>query len=166
MNFVDVKFKITNEIAHKILSNKKNAIYYLQKLNYHLHTSELENIRENYKANYIWGLVEKYWDYSLCKSIIRNMFKETPKYKNGKEAEQTIKNLLQEWEKLNLGEISWPCSQGDFDGFVQRINSLTEDGTIKDEKIKIAAVKYRRLKELNTLRNDYIETLIFEKIKI
>ena len=33
----------------------------------------------------------------------------------------------------------------------------------KDEKVKIAAVKYRRIKEINTVRNDFIETLIFEK---
>jgi glycine cleavage system protein P-like pyridoxal-binding family len=33
----------------------------------------------------------------------------------------------------------------------------------KDEEVKIAAVKYRRLKELNTARNDYLETLLFEK---
>jgi hypothetical protein len=29
--------------------------------------------------------------------------------------------------------------------------------------VKVAAVKYRRLKELNTARNDYLETLLFEK---
>lgn len=36
-------------------------------------------------------------------------------------------------------------------------------GLAKDEKVKIAAVKYRRLKEINTVRNDYLETLIFVK---
>ncbi len=34
---------------------------------------------------------------------------------------------------------------------------------MKDEKVKLAAVKYRRIKEINTFRNDFIETLIFEK---
>ena len=59
--------------------------------------------------------------------------------------------------------MEWPCSQGDFDGFVQRLNNSKETGQEKDEKVKLAAVKYRRLKELNTVRNDYLETLIFEK---
>jgi len=53
--------------------------------------------------------------------------------------------------------------KGDFDNFVQRINASLESGILKDEKVKMAAVKYRRLKEINTVRNDYLETLIFEK---
>ena len=36
-------------------------------------------------------------------------------------------------------------------------------GLIKDKKVKNAAVRYRRIKEINTLRNDFIETLIFQK---
>jgi len=71
--------------------------------------------------------------------------------------------LISEWEKLKLGKIEWPFSQGAFDEFVQRINSENSIGIIKDEKVKIAAVKYRRIKEINTVRNDFIETLIFEK---
>jgi hypothetical protein len=71
--------------------------------------------------------------------------------------------LIKEWENLNLGNVAWPFSQGDFDGFVQRINAETIDGYAKDEKVKDAAVKYRRIKEINTVRNDFIETLIFEK---
>lgn len=46
---------------------------------------------------------------------------------------------------------------------MQRINSEKENGFVKDEKVKVAAVKYRRIKEINTVRNDFIETLIFEK---
>jgi len=71
--------------------------------------------------------------------------------------------LIKEWELLKLGNIEWPFSQGDFDGFVQRINSENNSGLVKDEKVKVAAVKYRRIKEINTVRNDFIETLIFEK---
>jgi len=71
--------------------------------------------------------------------------------------------LIKEWETLRIGKIEWPFSQGDFDGFVQRINSEKSSGLVKDEKVKNAAVKYRRIKEINTVRNDFIETLIFEK---
>ena len=31
--------------------------------------------------------------------------------------------LIKEWQTLKLGDLAWPFSQGDFDGFVQRINS-------------------------------------------
>ena len=74
-----------------------------------------------------------------------------------------MKVLISEWNKLSLGKIEWPFSQGAFDDFVQRINSEKSSGTEKDNKVKIAAVKYRRIKEINTVRNDFIETLIFEK---
>jgi len=33
----------------------------------------------------------------------------------------------------------------------------------KDSKVKNAAIKYRRIKEINTKRNDYLESLIFLK---
>ena len=80
-----------------------------------------------------------------------------------KEANNVMDLLIKEWESLKLGNIEWPFSQGDFDGFVQRINSENNSGLVKDEKVKVAAVKYRRIKEINTVRNDFIETLIFEK---
>ncbi|GIJ93591.1 hypothetical protein CAPN002_08090 [Capnocytophaga stomatis] len=34
---------------------------------------------------------------------------------------------------------------------------------VKDEKVKLAAVRYRRIKEINTERNDFLETLVFLK---
>jgi hypothetical protein len=71
--------------------------------------------------------------------------------------------LIKEWQSLKLGDIAWPFSQGAFDEFVQRVNSEKENGFVKDDKVKVAAVKYRRIKEINTVRNDFIETLIFEK---
>ena len=49
--------------------------------------------------------------------------------------------------------------------FVQRVNSEKIDWFKKDEKVKYAAVKYRRIKEINTVRNDFIETLILKKWK-
>lgn len=71
-----------------------------------------------------------------------------------------VENLL---FKTNFLCISWPFSQGQFDAFVQSLNSQTIARTEKDEKVKDAAVRYRRLKEINTARNDYLETLIFNK---
>lgn len=147
--------RLTEDLAKKILSNKNNALEYLKKLGI--------NVKNNKETKEIWELVVKHWDYEKSKAIIRALFRETSKYKRGKDAKDSIEKLYEEWNNLNLGEIAWPCSQGDFDGFVQRINNLSESGFIKDEKVKLAAVKYRRLKEINTYRNDYLETLIFEK---
>jgi hypothetical protein len=155
--------RLTEDLAKKILSNKNNAFDYLKNLNKLVPNNEIENLKSNIPTEQIWKMVVKYWNYEISKDIIRNLFKKTVKYIKGKDSVIAIEQLIQEWKNLNLGEVSWPCSQGDFDGFVQRINNLSDSGLIKDEKVKVAAVKYRRLKEINTVRNDYLETLIFEK---
>ena len=111
----------------------------------------------------LWKTIVDSWDYEESKKIIRDIFKDTEKYKSGKEADNAMDVLIKEWQTLKLGDLAWPFSQGDFDGFVQRINSENSTGIVKDDKVKIAAVKYRRIKEINTVRNDFIETLIFEK---
>ncbi len=153
--------RLSENVAKKIFGNKENAIFFLERANQFINSEEISNLNNKSTTDSIWKLVVKFWDYNIALPIIRDIFKNTKKYIQGTESLEAIQALFNEWKSLNLGEISWPCSQGDFDGFVQRINSLNETGLIKDEKVKIAAVKYRRLKEINTARNDYLETLIF-----
>ncbi len=169
-----IKSQLSEDLAKKILGNYANALNYLLKLN------EIKPVKGlNFKTigrgknkgmsvpdispSDILKLVVNNWDYDVSKKIIRELFKETEKYKSGKEANNVMDVLIKEWESLKLGGIQWPFSQGDFDGFVQRINAENANGIVKDEKVKVAAVKYRRIKEINTVRNDFIETLIFEK---
>lgn len=155
--------KLTESLAKKILANKDTAIKYLQELDKEIDIPELRNTSKKWLSDNAWKLVVKYWNYEVSKNIIRKLFTETEKYKRGKESAKAVDRLMKEWKELGLGKIEWSFSQGKFDDFVQRINSLSENGIVKDEKVKLAAVKYRRLKEINTARNDYIETLIFEK---
>lgn len=169
-----IKSKLSDDLAKKILGSKENAINYLLRFNKERLVRGLnfkilnrgknkgDTVPDINSAN-IWKIVVDTWDYEISKKILRNLFKETEKYKNGKDANAVMDLLIKEWETSNLGKIEWPFSQGDFDGFVQRINSEKSTGLVKDEKVKIAAVKYRRIKEINTVRNDFIETLIFEK---
>ena len=169
-----IKSKLSEDLARKIIGSQEKAIEYL------LRFSNIKPIpslkfrtitRGKNKGKKVlalstkelWRVVVDSWDYEISKKVIRDIFKETDKYKNGKEADNAMKLLIKEWKSLKLGEIAWPFSQGAFDDFVQRINSEKESGFIKDEKVKAAAVKYRRIKEINTVRNDFIETLIFEK---
>ncbi|OQX22187.1 MAG: hypothetical protein BWK75_01415 [Candidatus Altiarchaeales archaeon A3] len=169
-----IKSKLSDDLARKIIGNQENATAYLLRLN------EIKSIlslkfktisRGQNKGKKIlalgtkeiWKTIVDNWDYEISKEIIRDIFKETDKYKSGKEANNAMDVLIKEWQSLKLGDVLWPFSQGAFDDFVQRINSEKENGFVKDEKVKVAAVKYRRIKEINTVRNDFIETLIFEK---
>jgi hypothetical protein len=154
----DIKIRLTEDIAKKIIGNKNNAFRYLENLN---STKPLQNFNAKISTSELWQLIVNSWDYNASKDIIRDIFKETDKYKNGKEADNAMRILLDEWNALKLGDVAWPFSQGAFDEFVQRINSENTNGFEKDNKVKDAAVKYRRIKEINTVRNDFIETLIF-----
>lgn len=113
------------------------------------------------KANDAYELIVKHWEYNKAYKVIRQIFESTPKYQKGKLGEDNIKVLLSEWVNLGFGNVEWPFSQGQFDNFVQHINSSTDSRDIKDSKVKTAAVRYRRIKEINTERNDYLETMIF-----
>jgi hypothetical protein len=148
----------------KILGNKDNCISFLLVLSPEKYDAENLN---KLSANEIFGEVTKIWNFDKAKPIIRKLFRDTKKFKSGKASEAAIETLKSQWTSKFPGEkIDWPCSQGQFDTFVQRINSQNEndpDGKIKDLKVSEAAIKYRRLKELNTVRNDYLETLLFLK---
>lgn len=167
-----IKSRLSEDLAKKILGNKNNALNYLLKLNnikkvngldFKIITRGKNKGNEAPFVDNVWKVLVSNWDYDLSKKIIRDLFKDTEKYTSGREANNVMDLLIKQWESLRLGKIDWPFSQGDFDGFVQRINSEKSDHLIKDDMVKIAAVKYRRIKEINTVRNDFIETLIFEK---
>lgn len=171
---MNIKTNMSEDIAKKIIGKKENAELFLLKLkenknNIQLKTKLITRGKNkgkevlDYSTSDLWKKIVEEWDYDLALKIIRDIFKGSKKYQNGKEANNAMQVLISEWEKLNPGKIEWPFSQGAFDDFVQRINSENSIGLIKDEKVKVAAVKYRRIKEINTVRNDFIETLIFEK---
>ena len=171
---MDIKRNFCTETAKKIFGNKDNAVTFLLDLEreksinipFRAITKGKNKGTQviNLNTKEIWQNIVKHWDIEIAISIIRKMFRESIKYQSGIDSHKTMQVLLKEWEKLELGNVLWPFSQGDFDGFVQRINSNKNTcGDIKDNKVKTAAVKYRRIKEINTVRNDFIETLIFNR---
>jgi len=169
-----IKSKLSDDLARKIIGSQEKVTEYLLRLNdiKPIPSLKFKTISRgqntgkkvlDLETKELWKTVVDSWDYEESKKIIRGIFKETEKYKSGKEADNAMDVLIKEWQSLKLGDIAWPFSQGAFDEFVQRVNSEKENGFVKDEKVKVAAVKYRRIKEINTVRNDFIEILIFEK---
>lgn len=153
---IDIKQVIDDDCIKKIFGNMSNIKNYLQKLGY-------ENKYLNKSTrNQLYNIVKESWNYEISSKIIRDMFKATTKYKNGKASERIIEELLKEWKELDIGDLSWPFSQGQFDNYVQGVNAENINRAKKDSKVKKSALKYRRIKELNTARNDFLETLIFE----
>jgi len=170
----NIKTSLNGNLAKKIFGSQNNAVEYLIRLNesklipflnfkivHRGQNSEKKVLKINTED--LWKAVVDTWDYENSKRIIRKMFTESEKYRSGKVADTVMNKFINEWQSLKLGDISWPFSQGAFDEFVQRVNSGKATAVEKDEEVKNAAVKYRRIKEINTVRNDFIETLIFEK---
>lgn len=152
MKSLDIKRMINQDIVKKIFGNKDNAVAFLHKIG-------VKN--KINKANEAYDLIVENWEYQKAYIAIRELFETSSKYQKGILGEENIKILLSEWKELGLGELNWPFSQGQFDAFVQSINSSSDNRVYKDNKVKDAAVRYRRIKEINTERNDYLETLIF-----
>lgn len=153
----DIKRTINSDIVKKIFSNKINAMEFLL-----LHGYVLKELRKK-SPRELFDEIVRIWDYDDAKDKIRNLFQSKQKFLNGLKGEETISILIEEWESLGFGSIKWPFSQGQFDNFVQSLNSEKSSREEKDQKVKSAAVRYRRIKELNTERNDFLETLIFLK---
>jgi len=84
--------RLTEDLAKKILGNKETAILYLKELN----IKEVSQIKKSTKADFVWSLVVKYWNYKVSKNIIRNLFKKTKKYQEGKIAIDSISILIKE----------------------------------------------------------------------
>lgn len=163
MNIPNIKYQIDNELVRKILGGQEKAVNFLLELQNYIQIPEVQEWTKTKLKKESLNLVVKYWDYEICKKVIRELFKKTKKYQEGFNSAKSIEILMKEWQSLNLGSIKWPFSQGRFDEFVQSLNHQAIDRIEKDEKVKLAAVRYRRLKEINTARNDYLETLIFNK---
>lgn len=159
MEVFDIKNRIDFNLVKKIFGNKDKGIEFLR------YISNTPPPSRNLTSQEIYNLIVQKWDYQLALPVIRKIFKETKKFQRGLKAENTIKILLNEWKELGFREIQWPFSQGAFDDFVQRINSQEISRINKDQEVKDAAVRYRRIKEINTERNDFLESLIFEKNK-
>lgn len=156
-NIRDIKRTIDRDIVKKIFSSKPNAIEFLQLYGY-----DIKQLSKQ-KSDELFNEIVRIWNYDDAKDKIRTLFKEKPKFISGLKGEDTINILLNEWKSLNLGNVGWPFSQGQFDNFVQHLNAENTSRSVKDEKVKLAAVRYRRIKEINTERNDFLETLVFLK---
>lgn len=156
-NIRDIKRTIDRDIVKKIFSSKPNAIEFLQLYGY-----DRKQLSKQ-KSDELFNEIVRIWNYDDAKDKIRSLFKEKPKFINGLKGEDTINVLLDEWKNLSLGSVGWPFSQGQFDNFVQHLNAENTSRLVKDEKVKLAAVRYRRIKEINTERNDFLETLVFLK---
>lgn len=102
------------------------------------------------------------WDYSISIEILRELFFLSEKYKNGSSCREAIETAIQDWNDNEIGSFEWPFSAMNFDKRVVAINRLKISEKEKDKALAQEVIRFRRIKDINTLRNDYIEYLIFK----
>ncbi len=152
---------LTTEITlveiKKIFDNKERKREYLRRL--FIENNIDMSIPHTLRA--IDDCIIETWDYEASKFILREMFFESEKYNRGLAAKEEIDFLVDNWYEHNLGEIEWPFAAMNFDQHVARLNrrnDISEEE--KDQIIATDTIKFRRIKDINTKRNDYIESLI------
>lgn len=103
------------------------------------------------------------WNYEISKNVIREMFFESEKFNNGIASKDEIDYLIRNWHEQCLGNIEWPFAAMNFDQHVARLNRRSDiSEEEKDQIIAKDTIRFRRIKDINTKRNDYIESLIVE----
>ncbi len=143
----------------KIFQNKENKLEYLRR--FFARTGNATQIEKT--AAKIDNQIIDTWDYDISKSVIREMFMDTEKYTYISACREVIDDAISAWEEKQLGDFEWPFSAMNFDQHVHQLNrnsELTENE--KDAIIARESIVFRRIKNINALRNDYIEFLIFQ----
>ncbi|MBQ8298379.1 MAG: hypothetical protein IJX99_00635 [Clostridia bacterium] len=118
-----------------------------------------DNLRTTRTIN---SAIIKSWDYEISKRIIRDLFNCTEKYEKNRDSKYKLDELMFQWQHLNLGEFEWPFLPIRFDQHVHILNRRNISEAEKDDILSKEIIKYRRIKDINAQRNDYIEYLIFE----
>ena len=154
MSLID---SITINEIRKIFPNNRVKHNYLELLSNYIMV-DIENLHAADLDNSIIAT----WEYAVSKKVIRELFLKSEKYKNNRDSGNIISSLTDEWHNMNLGEFDWPFQPRMFDQYVHAINRRNLAEKDKDNLVATAAIKYRRIKDINARRNDYIEYLIFK----
>ncbi len=107
--------------------------------------------------------IVKNWVYEPCRDTLRNMFVFTKKYKRGSIAKVLFKKFKELYDENNY---DFPFTVNNFDDHLNNkvVYPSIDDITLLEELLTIFFGDIRKLtflKIFNTLRNDYLEYLIF-----
>jgi hypothetical protein len=106
------------------------------------------------------------WNYEEVKQVLREMFRHTEKYRRGMGAKEMFNRFKQKYLEMGYVDYKWPFVSGQFDAYAVKMvvyPSVADEGKF-DEGLKRTqkdVEKFSYLKIFNTLRNDYLEYLIF-----
>lgn len=168
---MNIKENITIEQVGLILGSKDTQLEFLLsmkdkwKVPVKLNRKGIEVVDVKKLINTPQFIVEN-WNYEEAKVVLRDMFRLTDKYKRGKSAKEMFNRFKTKYLEIGYTDYKWPFVSGQFDAYavktvvypsVADMNKF-EEGLKRTQK---DVEKFSYLKIFNTLRNDYLEYLIF-----
>lgn len=125
-----------------------------------------QSVLDEKKIKNLDSLIISKWDYSVCKPVLREMFTKTEKYLRGKSAKTVFQQFKEQYLAKGYTDYKWPFISGQFDNYAVKTVVYPSVGKIETfdshlSKVQKDVEKFSYLKIFNTLRNDYLEYLIF-----
>jgi hypothetical protein len=165
---MNIKYGITREQVKLILGNRKMEELFLWEMRIEweiplrINRNKIEVIDLGVIGD-VTDYIVKNWNYESCLYTLRNMFVLTKKYKRGSIAKVLFKKFK---ELYNENNYDFPFTVNNFDNHLNDkvVYPVIDDITLLEELLTIFFGDIRKLtflKIFNTLRNDYLEYLIF-----
>lgn len=168
---MNIKEGLTKEDLKNILGSNNMKVEFLEQMKYHWKVPMKINRKKQMvidlkKVGDLDEYIITRWDYTVCRDILRDMFRLTEKYNRGRTAKELFNHFKTKYSEAGFTDYKWPFISGQFDDYLVKMivyPSVAHYEVFDDQldKIDRDVEKFSYLKIFNTLRNDYIEYLMF-----
>jgi hypothetical protein len=168
---MNIKYEISKEQVKTIFGNlpNQNMFLWFMKDRWNIPVKlnrKGEEVLDISKIGDVTDYIVNNWEYESCRDIIRNMFMLEDKYQSGEQCKTVFKETVEEYRNDGHIDFNFPFVSNNFDSHVM---GTVVHPSIKNPKLRKSLTdklcdevrKFVDLKFLNTLRNNYIEYLIF-----
>ena len=165
---MNIKYEINKEQVRLILGGRKNQELFLwyMRLEWNLPVKinrKGVEVLDLSKIGDVTECIVENWEYVSCRDMLRNMFVLSDKYKRGRDAKELFNYYR---DKYSYGDYNFPFVSNNFDDYLVKNVVYPSVGDVDKfesslDKVKQDIEKFTYLKIFNTLRNDYMEYLIF-----
>jgi hypothetical protein len=169
---MSIKVGVTKEDIKNILGSNKMKLEFIEKMIYKWKVPTKINrkrqmVVDTKKVGDLDDFIINNWDYEVCRDVLREMFILTDKYKRGQTAKTLFNHFKQKYQEVGFSDYKWPFISGQFDDYLVKsivYPSVANSDVFDTQLVKIDrdVEKFSYLKIFNTLRNDYVEYLMFK----
>ena len=164
----NIKYGITKEQVKSILGNLNRGLEFLRlmkdKWNIPVKKNRKgEEVLDISKIGDVTDYIVNHWEYESCRDVLRDMYVLSDKYKGGKGSKELLEKFM---KKYPYDDFNYPFTSNNFDSYIRKnavFPSIENIGKFFKFLFTVTkdVTKFVFLKIFSTLRNDYIEYLMF-----